>query len=139
MWKWAPLYALPLAIGVFALEWLEYRYFARAFGFEIFLALVALGFAGLGAWIAITLTRRGAPAGAGFECNEAALVSLGITVREHEVLQQLATGSSNKQIARTLSCSPNTVKTHIASLYRKLEVGGRVGAIEKARLLCLIA
>lgn len=101
---------------MFALEWLEFRYFARAFGFEIFLALVALSFAALGAWLAIMLTRRRGPAGAGFECNEAALVSLGITVREHEVLQQLASGDSNKQIARTLSCSPNTVKTHTASL-----------------------
>jgi len=139
MWKWAPLYALPLAAGVFALEWLEYRYFARAFGFEIFLGLVALGFAGLGAWLAITLTRRRAPSAANFVCNQAALASLGITAREHEVLRQLATGASNKQIARALSCSPNTVKSHTASLYRKLEVGGRVGAIEKARLLCLIA
>ena len=139
MWKWAPAYALPLALGVFALEWLEYRYFARAFGFEIFLGLVALGFAGLGAWLAVTLTRRRSPSATGFACNEAALASLGITVRELQVLQQLAKGGSNKEIARALSCSPNTVKTHTASLYRKLEVGGRVGAIEKARLLCLIA
>lgn len=138
MSKTALLYALPLAIGVFALEWLEYRYFARAFGFEIFLVLVALGFAGLGAWLAIALTRRRTPAAAGFECNRAALASLGITSREHEVLHQLATGGSNKQIARALSCSPNTIKTHTASLYRKLEVAGRISAIEKARLLCLI-
>lgn len=122
---------------MFVLEWLEFRYFSRAFGFEIFLGLVALGFAGLGAWLAITLTRR-APATAGFECNEAALVSLGITSREHEVLTHLARGHSNKQIARALSCSPNTVKTHISSLYRKLEATGRVSAIDKARLLGLI-
>jgi len=131
------LYATALALGVFALEWLEYRYLARAFGLEIFLFLVALGFAGLGAWAAMTLTRR-APAGTRFERNEAALASLAITPREYEVLERLAAGGSNKEIARALSCSPNTVKTHIARLYEKLEASGRVRALEKARFLRLI-
>ena len=137
LWKPVLLYAAALAIGVFALEWLQYRYLARAFGIEIFFLLVALGFAGLGAWLAVTLTRR-APAPDGFVRNEAALASLAITPREYEVLEGLVSGASNKQIARRLGCSPNTVKTHAASLYRKLEVTGRVGAIEKARFLSLI-
>lgn len=137
MWKPALLYAALLAIGVFALEWLEYRYLARAFGVEIFLLLVALGFGALGVWAGIALTRRSAPPAA-FERNEAALSSLAITPREYQVLQRFVTGGSNKQIARELGVSPNTVKTHAARLYQKLDVSGRVAAIEKARFLCLI-
>jgi DNA-binding CsgD family transcriptional regulator len=41
-------------------------------------------------------------------------------------------------MARTLSISPNTVKTHLARVYDKLEVERRVQAIEKARWLALI-
>ena len=52
--------------------------------------------------------------------------------------EALADGQSNKEIARTLAISPNTVKTHIARLYAKLEVNGRVQAIEAARSLHLI-
>ena len=52
--------------------------------------------------------------------------------------QLLASGQSNKELARTLGISPNTVKTHLARLYEKLEVQKRVQAIEKARWLDLI-
>ena len=41
-------------------------------------------------------------------------------------------------MARSLGISPNTVKTHLARLYEKLEVKRRVQAIEKARWLALI-
>ncbi len=68
----------------------------------------------------------------------AAQTSLGITRRELEVLGALCSGGSNKDIARKLGLSPNTVKSHIASLFSKLDVGGRVSAIEKARFLSLV-
>ena len=73
-----------------------------------------------------------------FERNVAALKSLGISRRELQVLEALADGQSNKEIARTLAISPNTVKTHIARLYEKLQVNGRVQAIGEARSLHLI-
>jgi DNA-binding CsgD family transcriptional regulator len=50
----------------------------------------------------------------------------------------LASGQSNKELARTLGISPNNVKTHVARVYEKLEVDRRVQAIEKARWLALI-
>jgi DNA-binding CsgD family transcriptional regulator len=136
MWKTILLYAAALAVAVFALEWLEYQYLARRFGLEILLGVIAVGFAGLGVWAGIRLGARSGPAP--FERNEQALDSLGITAREYEVLRALAAGESNKEIARTLSVSPNTVKTHIARLYEKLEVSRRVQAIEKAQALRLI-
>ena len=54
------------------------------------------------------------------------------------MLERLAAGQSNKEIARTLGLSHNTVKTHISNLFGKLEVSRRTQAISKARDLRLI-
>jgi DNA-binding CsgD family transcriptional regulator len=131
------LYALALALAAAALQWVEYRYLAHAFSFEIYLALVAVAFLALGAWVARQLTEQPKPAD--FKVNEAAIRSLGLTPREHEILERLASGQSNKELARALDISPNTIKTHVARLYEKLEVRNRIEAIEKARWLALIA
>lgn len=130
------IYAIALAAAAALLQWVQYRYLAHAFSFEIYLALVAVAFLALGAWVARQLTPR--PARADFEVNQAAVRSLGLTPRECQILEQLASGQSNKELARSLGVSPNTVKTHIAALYAKLEVRNRVEAIEKARWLALI-
>jgi DNA-binding NarL/FixJ family response regulator len=130
------LYALALAAGALLLQWLEYNYFVRAFSTEIYIALIALAFAGLGVWAGMQLARR--PASATFEKNDAAIASLGITLREQDVLALLAAGKSNKEIAQKLGVSPNTVKTQVASLYQKLEVQRRTQAVQKARELALI-
>lgn len=131
------LYAVALALAAILLQWAEYRYFARALSFEIYLSLVAVAFVALGVWVGRQLTRRSAPAQ--FEVNHAAIRSIGLTPRECQILERLASGQSNKQLARSLAISPNTVKTHVAHLYAKLEVRNRVEAIEKARWLALIA
>ncbi len=130
------LYAMALAAAVFALEWLQYQYFTKVYSVEIYVVLIALVFAALGIWVGHRLTAK--KARGPFEQNRAALKSLGISDRELEVLVALAAGQSNKEIARTLAISPNTVKTHITRLYEKLQVSGRVRAIEQARSLHLI-
>ncbi len=61
-----------------------------------------------------------------------------LTARELEVLQQLALGGGNADLARALFVSENTVKTHLASIYRKLEVDRRVDALRAARALGLL-
>ena len=131
------LYAIALALAVTALEWLEYRYVTRAFSTEIYIVLLAAGFAALGLWAGHRLTRRRTPP-ATFERNDAAIRSLGLTPRECEILEHLASGRSTKEIARQLEISPNTAKTHIAKVYQKLEVQRRTQAIHKARELALI-
>jgi DNA-binding CsgD family transcriptional regulator len=131
------LYALALGLAASLLAWLEYRFVARAFPFEIYLLLVAGGAIALGAWLGNRLTpRRAIPVA--FERNAAAVRSLGLSPRELEMLEALAAGDSNKEIARRFGISPNTVKTHLARVYEKLGVGRRVQAIEKARFLSLI-
>ena len=136
MWRTIVLYALALAAGAFVLQWLQYRFLVRAFPAEIYLGLIAAVFAGLGVWVGLKLARR--PASAGFEKNTAAIASLGLTLREQEVLALLAAGKSNKEIAQKMGVSPNTVKTQVASLYQKLEVQRRTQAVQKARELAII-
>ena len=67
-----------------------------------------------------------------------ALAALGISPREYEVLAMLADGAPNKIIARRLTISPNTVKTHLAHLFEKLEARSCTQAISQARRLDLL-
>lgn len=136
MMRVAILYAVGLAAGAFALQWLQYNYLVRAFSTEIYIGLIAAAFAGLGVWAGMRLAKRPAPET--FEKNTAALTALGITLREQQVLALIAAGKSNKEIAQKLGVSPNTVKTQVASLYQKLEVQRRTQAVQKARELTLI-
>ncbi|MEM9178903.1 MAG: LuxR C-terminal-related transcriptional regulator [Pseudomonadota bacterium] len=130
------IYALALAALAFVLQWIEYQYLTRAFTTEFYILLIGIGFTALGLWLGRMLTS--APRTPEFTLNEAALKSLGITKREHAVLEQMAGGQSNKEIAESLHVSPNTVKTHVSRLYEKLEVKQRLQAVQKARELQLI-
>lgn len=129
-------YALALAAVAALVQWLEYRHDMHAFSNEIYVALIAAGFTVIGIWAGVKLTprRRREP----FVRNEAALRALGISPREHEILELLARGISNREMAERLGISPNTVKTHVARLYEKLMVEKRMQAVEKARMLRLI-
>ena len=130
------LWALVLAAGVFAIEWLQQQYLAHTVSRDLYVSLIGVAFAAGGVWVGWRLTRRQAPAP--FARNDAALASLGLTGQEVRVLERLAAGQSNKEIARALGLSPNTVKTHIAHLFEKLAVSRRTQAIGKARDLQLI-
>lgn len=130
------LYAGILAGAALILQWLQYQYVARAFATEFYIVLIAAGFTALGAWAGHRLTRKNLPAA--FEKNDAAISSLGISPREYETLALVAAGHTNKEIARKLDVSPNTVKTHLAKLYEKLEVSRRTQAVQKAKELALI-
>jgi DNA-binding CsgD family transcriptional regulator len=134
--KHVGVYAAALAAGAFALQWLQYNYLARVFAPEFYVVLIALAFTGLGVWAGYRLTPRSAAPD--FVRNEAAAKALGLTGRECQMLERLAAGETNKEIARILDLSPSTVKTHVANLYAKLEVGRRTQAIQKARDLGLL-
>lgn len=136
MWRTILFYAALLAVGTLALQWVEYQYLSRAFSVEIYIVLIGVAFTLLGVWVGRALTAR--TVGETFEFNQALMESLNITKRELGVLEELAEGRSNKEIAERLHVSPNTVKTHVANLYDKLEVGQRVQAVQKARSLRLI-
>lgn len=63
----------------------------------------------------------------------------GLTSREFDVLALLPSGASTKAIAADLFLSSATIKTHLASIFRKLEVSNRTAAVGKARKHNLIS
>src|SRR5215467_985562 len=62
-----------------------------------------------------------------------------LSEREREVLEAIASGATNREIAESLFLSPHTVKEHTSSLYRKLGVRNRAEAVQKAQRLGLIS
>ena len=144
------LYGFLLAILVFGLKWLEWTFLIRNNAIDIYIGLIAVFFTALGIWIAtqlvntkvqtvilekeIFITRPEV-----FEVNEAALKKLNLSNREYDVLQLLAKGCSNAEIADTLCLSVSTVKTHASNLFLKMDVKSRTQTIEKAKRLKIIA
>ncbi len=137
MGKAAIVYGVALALLAAVLQWLHWRYALRQLPTELYVLIVAIGFTVLGVVAGRRFTR--APAEAGFVRNDAALATLGISERQYEVLELLAQGLTNQQIADKLFVSPNTIKSHVAQLFAKLDVQRRTQAIARARELGLIA
>ncbi|MCW1401239.1 response regulator transcription factor [Novosphingobium sp. MW5] len=129
-------YGLALALLTLLVEWMDWRHATRDWSTSFYVLCVALLFAALGIWLGNRLTPR--PRTLPFARNQAAIASLAISTREVEVLDLLAEGCPNKVIARRLAISPNTVKTHVARLFEKLEATNRTEAIAKARALDIL-
>ena len=81
--------------------------------------------------------RKAYPPGAPLTRPGQALVEP-LSRRELEVLQLIALGRTNQEIARQLIVSPGTVKAHTASIYRKLDVANRTEAVARARQLDIL-
>jgi DNA-binding NarL/FixJ family response regulator len=130
------VWALVLAAAAFLLQWLQYQYLVRVFSRDVYIAIIGTAFAAGGVWAGWKLSARPAPQP--FARNDAAVASLGLTGQEMKVLDALGAGRSNKEIAKVLGLSPNTVKTHTASLYAKLGVTSRSLAVNRARELHIL-
>jgi DNA-binding NarL/FixJ family response regulator len=61
-----------------------------------------------------------------------------LTEREREVLDLIAAGSTNREIAARLYLSPHTVKEHTSALYRKLQARNRAEAVQRAQRIGLL-
>jgi DNA-binding CsgD family transcriptional regulator len=136
MWKRVAIYGALLAAGTLALQWLDYMRLARVHSSDIYLFLIAAAFLALGVFVGARL--RGAPPPANFDGNPKARAALGISASEMTVLEEIAAGRSNKEIATRLKISPNTVKTHAARLFAKLGAKRRTDAVKKARELGIV-
>lgn len=136
MWKRIVGYGALLAVGTLALQWLDYQRLARMHSGDIYLFLVAAAFLVLG--IVLGVRVFAVPAAAAFDGNPKAQAALGLSDRELEVLRELAAGHSNKEIAAHLHVSPNTVKTHVARLFEKLDAKRRTEAVRRARELGIV-
>jgi len=136
IWKPVAGYGALLAVGTLVLQWLDYQRLARSYTGDVYVFLIALAFLVLGVFVGTRLF--GARKPSTFDGNPKALATLGISARELTVLHALAAGRSNKEIAAELHVSPNTVKTHIARLFEKLEAKRRTDAINRARELGIV-
>jgi DNA-binding CsgD family transcriptional regulator len=143
------LYGISLAFLLFLLRWLELRYIIYDHAFEIYIGFIAVMFTALGIWLALKLSKpkietvvlekevyitRNEP----FVLNTSLLSQLELSKRELEILNLMARGHSNEEIASKLFVSLSTVKTHNQNLFEKLNVKRRTQAIEKAKRLKLI-
>lgn len=143
-------YGLAFAILVLIVKLLEIRYVMLQNSLEMYAGGIALIFTALGIWLALKLNKPKVETviiekqvlinnTEQFIFNEHAFLSLGLSKRELEVLQLMANGLSNQEIADSLFVSLNTIKTHASKLFEKLNVKRRTQAIEFAKKERLIA
>jgi DNA-binding CsgD family transcriptional regulator len=133
------IYGLCGGVLIILLKLIEFRFLVVQHSVEIYGGLIALLFAGLGIWLGLRLTRKKelvvvkevmVHVGEPFTLNESSLRDLGITRRELEILELIAKGLSNREIAEKLFVSENTVKTHSSRLFDKLDVKRRTQAVQ---------
>lgn len=143
------IYSISLAFLLFLLKWLELRFIIFDHSFEIYIGFIAIIFTALGIWLALKLSKPKVESvviekevyidrNEEFVLNTSLISQLEISKRELEILNLMALGHSNQEIASKLFVSLSTVKTHIQNLFEKLEVKRRTQAIEKAKRLDLI-
>lgn len=139
-------YALAMGFLLVVMQWLELRFLFMTHAFEIYAGAIALIFTALGIWLAKSIAEPKKNEGKGIlepsgipSANEAKCFSAGISKREMEVLELMAKGCSNAEIASDLFVSVNTVKTHVSNILSKLDVSRRTQAIEKATRIGLLS
>ena len=133
------IYGLIGGILIAALKWAEYRFLVIEYSIEIYGGLIAATFAVLGIWLGLKLTGRQqtivvkeipVPAGEAFIPDARKREDLHITRRELEILELIAQGLSNREIAEKLFVSENTVKTHSSRVFDKLGARRRTQAVQ---------
>jgi two-component system, NarL family, response regulator LiaR len=134
-------YGLVLASLVFLLKMLEYRLWIRELSIGHYVGIVALFFTVLGIWVGQKLTRTKRQTNHRIDAGDIQelLKKKGISKREYEVLELIAQGKTNQEIADALFISLNTVKTHSSNLFSKLDARRRTQAIEHAKREGLLA
>jgi DNA-binding CsgD family transcriptional regulator len=148
------IYGLVGGVLIAALNLIEYRYLVIEHSVEIYGGLIAAVFSAIGIWLGLRITARRqataidanpqpipAPvAGPGhpFQPNEERREDLRITPRELEILNLIAQGMSNREIADALFVSENTVKTHSSRVFDKLGAKRRTQAVQLGKELGLL-
>ena len=141
------IYGLCGGILIVVLRLIEFRFLVIEHSIEIYGGLIAALFAGLGIWLGLKLTKKKevvvvkevlVPATQPFTLNAERLKDLGITRRELEILELIAQGLSNREIADKLFVSENTVKTHSSRLFDKLSARRRTQAVQIGKEMGLI-
>jgi len=133
------MYGLIGGILIALLRWTEYQFLVVEHSIEIYGGLIAATFALLGIWLGLKLTGKRKtivvkevriPAGGPFIPDERKREDLHITRRELEILELIARGLSNREIAEKLFVSESTVKTHSSRVFDKLGARRRTQAVQ---------
>lgn len=136
-------YALAMAILISLMRVLEYQLLVVNYEIARYAGIIAIIFTLLGVWISKMIKPNSVNPPTPFlktttSIDQNVIDSLGISKRELEVLQLMAAGHSNKEIGELLFVSENTVKSHAARLFEKLEVKRRTQAVDKAKTLNIL-
>jgi len=135
------IYGIAMAALLGLLKMVEYKYLVRDIPLEFYVGVIAVMFTALGIWAGLKLTRPKVvevEIGGPFVRDDQALKRLGISKRELEVLELIAAGLSNQDIADRLFVSTSTVKTHVSSVLAKFDASRRTEAIAKAKEMHII-
>jgi DNA-binding CsgD family transcriptional regulator len=142
LWRHIILFGIAGGILITVLKWTEYRYLVIEHSIEIYGGLTAATFSAFGIWLGLRLTRKQivvkevhvrVPAGQPFVVNSRKQEELEITPRELEILELMAKGMSNREIAEKLFVSENTVKTHSSRVFDKLGAKRRTQAVQMGK------
>lgn len=151
----ALIFGLVGGLLIAALQYTQYRFVVIEHSVEIYGVLVAVLFSAFGIWLGLRLTRgqqivretvvirevfvpADPPTPGPFSPDRTQQKTLGITERELEVLNLVAGGLSNREIAARLFVSENTVKTHCARAFDKLGASRRTQAVQRGKELGLL-
>lgn len=143
------LYGVILALGLFLLKWLQVQLVVSNHLFEVYMGIIAISFTGFGIWLSHKLFTPNYKTPyienaqqtlyAHIQLVEQnTVLQFDLSKRELEVLDLMAQGLSNAEIAEHLHVSLNTIKTHTSRLYVKMDVKRRTQAIDKAKKLNLL-
>jgi ATP/maltotriose-dependent transcriptional regulator MalT len=160
------VYGVIGGVLITVLQWSQYRFLVMEHSLEVYGGLTAATFAVLGIWLGMRLRgARSSEQGTGdgdqksreqgigkreqksepplrsakaFVLDEKRREGLGITRREMEVLELIAQGMSNQEIAAKLFVSENTVKTHLSRVFDKLGAKRRTQAVQMGKEMGLL-
>jgi NarL family two-component system response regulator LiaR len=143
------LIGVVLALASIALRMMEYKFVILDHSLELYGGALAIVFTIVGIWAGNKLTKKKeiiveklvhveGKLNMPFEKNVKMLEKMGISSREYEILELMAQGYSNQEIADKIFLSIHTVKTHSSNLFLKLDAKRRTQAISKAKEYGLI-
>lgn len=143
------IYGISMALVLLLLKILEANFIVYNYRLDFFIGSIAIVFTVLGVWLALKLVKPRVETHIiekeiyienpeNIEINEKEILNLGISKRELDVLNLMAKGLSNEEIADKLFISLNTVKTHSSNIFLKLDVKRRTQAVDKAKRLKII-
>lgn len=118
---------------------LEMSFFSGMISTKIYITIIGVLFLTIGLYLGTRVGRESEVVPAANVDDSTTSGNEGLlSARELEVLEHVATGRSNREIAEVLFVSENTIKKHLGNIFAKLEVSRRTQAVSKGRELGLI-